>query len=620
MAVTATQLYHRNLSALKAFQPQVGDLVQEKVIPEAIVPAKGRDGSDTFLLPGKNGRGEWFGGSSMPTISAGEVFAELRREAGNVWLPGILTGQEPLEVARRIPNHCAVFVLETSPLAIKLALHIHDYTELLAAGRLVLMFVHRLEDDVRQFFQDYPGYEQPMHLLTVPQVSAGQLSDLQRQVEKAAQTVIQIQTRILEASVQAIHARTLRAPASTPRVAVLSVDPTPASVEQSARIARALTELGWPHEVCVPDAPGKCHITARIRAVERLRADWILFVGDGGRWLRPLLPLDLPIASWYPPGCAAPPVHQKEIGPRDRVFAASCPARQAMIASGVPVDRIELCEPAADDTVFRPIDSKPDGRRGPTADLVVLMDLPDDRPEASGITVTSHVALWRALQGVASRLSDQYQPSRAGDWLDEAQQLSGVALREKEVRERFLALIRARIAPVAIGRAAVRAVLDTGCHVAAWGTNWPDDADERIVLGGAIPVGAVLNGLFNNAGIVVLPGGVDRWIQVGLDALAAGASVICRAGERAFAADYPQLAALEPFLHIYRTGAELASNVRYLSSESGTRSKQTDTADQMIRGGHTVAHRLRMIAERLHRTRAILDVNKAVLSGVKNGA
>ena len=610
MTVIRNELYDQNLSALKAFQPHVGAQVEATAIPEAIVPSKGRDGSDTFLLPGADGRGGWFGRSSMPTISTVEIFAGLRRNGGNVWLPGILTGMEPLELARRIPNHCAVFVLETSPLAIKLALHIHDYSALLSGGRLVFILAERLGDDLRQFFQAYPGYEQPTHMLTVPQVTAAQLGDLQRQGEQAVPEALQVQSQVLEASVRAIHAQARQPAAGAPRVAVLSVDPTPAVIEHARRVARALTTLRWPHEVCVPDAPGKCHIAARIRAVERLRADWILFLGDGAGRIRSLLPQDLPVASWYAPGCAVAADSAVELGPLDLVFAPSRGARTVMVASGTPAGRIELCEAAADDTVFSPIHhgtDEPEPQASacatpPGSDVAILMDLPDDRAEACGITLASHVALWRALQDVASRQPDPYETSGAGEWLDEAQSLSGVALCDEKVRQRFLALIRTCIAPVAIGRATVRSVRLSGCRVAVWGMNWPACADERITIRGRIPSDAQLNDVFNTMRIVVLPEASDPSIQTGLNALAAGTQVICRARNQAFATDHPGLALLQPFLHPYRTGSELTEKVRSLLSESRMPSKETEAARRMIHAGHTVVHRLRAMYERIHAT------------------
>lgn len=610
MTVIRNEFYNQNLSALKAFQPDFGALVEAADIPDAIVPSKGRDGSDTFRLPGADGRGEWFGRSSMPTISTVEIFAGLRRDGGNVWLPGILTGMEPLEVARRIPNHCAVFVLETSPLPIKLALHIHDYSALLSGGRLVFILTERLRDDLRQFFQTYPGYEQPTHMLTVPQVSASQLGDLQRRVEQAVPEALQVQSQILETSVQAIHAQARQTAAGAPRVAVLSVDPTPAVVEHARRVARTLTTLRWPHEVCVPDAPGKCHIAARIRAVERLRADWILFLGNGAGRIRPLLPQDLPVASWYIPGCAAAEDSTVELGPWDLIFAPSPGSRKAMVTSGTPADRIELCEAAADDTVFHTIHHRTDEPEPqasacatpPGSDVAVLMDLPDDRAESCGITLVSHMALWRALQDAASHKTDVYEASRASEWLDEAQTRSGVALQDENLRQHFLTLIRTYIAPVAIGKAAVQSVRRSGCRVAVWGMNWPACADERITVCGRIPADAQLNDLFNATRIVVLPEASDPSIQTALNALAAGTRVIHRARHQAFATDHPGLASLQPFLHPYRTGSELTAKVQSLLSESQMHSNETEEARRIIHASHTIAHRLRAICERIHAT------------------
>ncbi|MCH7527204.1 MAG: glycosyltransferase [Planctomycetes bacterium] len=317
------------------------------------------------------------------------------------------------------------------------------------------------------------------------------------------------------------------------------------------------------------------------------------------------------MATWYVPGCAVASDSAVELGPWDLLFAPSRGARKEMVASGAPAGRIELCEAAADDTVFYPIHhgtDKPEPQASacatpPESDVAVLMDLPDDRAESCGIALVSHVALWRALQDAASRQADVYEASKAGEWLDEAQTRSGVALQDEQIRQRFLTLIRTCIAPVAIGQAAVQSARRSGCRVAVWGMNWPACADERITVCGRIPTDAQLNEVFNATRIVVLPEASDPSIQTGLNALAAGARVIYRASSQAFATDHPGLASLQPFFHPYRTGSELTAKVRSLLSESQMPPNETEAARRMIHAGHTIAHRLQAMYKRIYAMR-----------------
>ena len=141
MALPPTDRYHRNQAALRAFQPSVAAILDEVAIPEEVKPATGRDGSDTFLIPDETGRHVWFGGSSMPGISAAEIFAGFRGDGSNASLPGVLTGVEPLVVAGQMAAHTALFVVEQDPLQLKLAMHLRDYSDLFAGGRLVFVLI-----------------------------------------------------------------------------------------------------------------------------------------------------------------------------------------------------------------------------------------------------------------------------------------------------------------------------------------------------------------------------------------------------------------------------------------------------------------------------------------------
>ncbi|MCH8244018.1 MAG: hypothetical protein IH897_15625, partial [Planctomycetes bacterium] len=307
-----TPCYSRNLEALRAFQPEVAAAVDAAPVCEGVAQTTARDGSNTYLIPGEGGRPIWFGASSMPTISASEIFADFYSDGRSVWLPGVFTGVEPLVVVGRMPPHAALFVVERNLSHVKLAMHLHDYVELLAAGRLVfipgdgeeLVEIHRLGDvavlvdGLGMFLEHHPGYELPVHLLSGPQLSAVQVADLGCRLETAGRAAAAVQAPIVEAHVQRIRARSFAQLSSSPRVAVLSVDPGPVSLEQAGRIGRALTALGWSHELCIPNAPDKCHIAARLQTIERLSADLVLFVNGTAGPMNPLLPEDLPVACW----------------------------------------------------------------------------------------------------------------------------------------------------------------------------------------------------------------------------------------------------------------------------------------------------------------------------------
>ena len=119
--LTATPFYRDNLAALASFQPRVAEIVDAARIPPGVTPARGRDGSSTLLVPAEEGGSIWFGGSSMPSVSAVEMFAGFVSDGRNVSLPGVLTGVEPLVVINKLPLHTALFVVEEHAWHVRLA-------------------------------------------------------------------------------------------------------------------------------------------------------------------------------------------------------------------------------------------------------------------------------------------------------------------------------------------------------------------------------------------------------------------------------------------------------------------------------------------------------------------
>ncbi len=599
LAVAPTDCYKRNLAALATLNPAVADAVDSAPIPETIEPATGRDGTRTFLIPSKQGRREWLGRSSMPTISAREIFSGFSSDGRSVVLPGVLTGLEPIVVAEKTPSHAAVFVAEPSPLCLKLAMHVHDYTALLTGGRLVFLLGkgEELVSSLFTFIETHPGYELPIHLLPIPQRSPVQIAELQRWIETAGGKVTELHELRLNAQVRTLSARKFEPLSNAPRVALLCVDPRPVSLEQAARIGRALTHLKWPHQLCVPDAPDKCHATARMEAINQISAELVLFVNTVAAASKMLLPDDLAVVSWYLPGAAVQASVTAKPVENQIIFASSRAGHDELVHARVPASVIERCDVAADDIAYRPVRLLPEDRAALAMDVAILFDLPDDRPEVCNITLASHLTLWRSLQDAVKRNVGRYQDDIAEELLQQAQHDSGTVLHESQVREFFLALLRARIAPSAIARVAAETMIDKGYRVGLWGCNWPPLGRGEDSRQGLIPAPEPLNRIFNAVGLVLLPDSSPATIQTSLDALAAGTLVICRSLDRPFEREYPDLAALLPHLNFYRSARELLDTVAKLTSPGGDSSAKTEAGRAMVRAHHTVTRRLETIVK-----------------------
>lgn len=587
--MTDTDYYQPNLAALKVSQPEVAALVDGANIPEGVTSATGRDGGNTYLIADHTGRRSWFGGSSMPTISAKELFGRLQADGGNLSLPGILTGLEPIVMLQQMHPHSALFVLEPDPLQLKLAMHLHDYRTHLDAGRLVLAGgdEQSLLDTLARFFERHPGYELPGRLMTPPQCSTSRLAELQTVLERGGRIIVDRQMSMIAERAANIRRRGLAPSPGPPRVAVLSTDPRPHALEYGYRIGRALGKLNVPHTLCLPDAPARCHTVARLQAVDEINASVALFVNGESVETRAQIPDELPSVSWLFPDAV---VAQNNAESDGVCFAATMPLRDALLGSGMKPEFVKLAALAADDVRYRPMTANVAPRTD--IDIAVLMDLPDDRSAACGIHLPSHVRLFEIVGRKARARARRLGVIDVEALLTESQRESGVTLRDAGVRAHFLEIVRWRIAPCATARATVEALTRHGFSVGAWGALW--ELDETLVglSRGRLPAGDALNTLFNTVRAVVFPSSAPQAVQMALDAMAAGTPVLLGGAAESIEHQHPDLVGLIGRLHCYETSRELAVNVRRVldAVESGTYTR--DEVRSWVVEEHTTSRRL----------------------------
>ncbi len=120
----ASEIWQENLKALEAVDPALAERLGRLPIPPTVEPATGRDDHPTFRIDRGNGQTEYLGRTSMPSISAEGLLAQFSAGSGNVALAGIGSGLEAKLLAERLGRHRAVFVLETEPLHLALAMRL----------------------------------------------------------------------------------------------------------------------------------------------------------------------------------------------------------------------------------------------------------------------------------------------------------------------------------------------------------------------------------------------------------------------------------------------------------------------------------------------------------------
>lgn len=600
MAIAATPQFEANLAALRSRQPDVAAFVESAVHPEDAEIVPGRDGTPALRLRDAAGRWVWLGQSSMPGVSAEALVSGVRPDGGSVILPGVLTGLEQLLLARRLPAYAAVFVLEPDVLALRLALHLHDVSHHVTAGRIVYITATDTEGGLAAFFRDHPGYDFPQRLISVPQRSAAQLAEIQRRLESAATQVALAAAERTRALTDRLTARAKRPLPPRPHVAVLSADARPACLEHARRIGRALEALAWPSAVCVPDAPDRCHIVARLEAVERVQADFVMLLHGWPARLRPLLPDHLPIISWFLPGLDMPGGAAEPLGRHDYAAASTPPQHAACLAMGSAASHVLRLDPAADIVMFAAEQRTSAAAPASESSILVLADLPDDRPEAHGVTLPSHRALWEAMRQALLADPDGFTPGRAEEYLRRAEHVSGTELHEPPVREQFLGRLREAVAPAVLARGDVTAAAEQGTTVRLLGANW-SVTSPRVRHEGALPRAEQLAPLLHGA-TVLLPLASPWNLMRALDALAAGARVMLRLGDEPWAQAYPALAAVLKHVHLYASRAELRAALRTVTSAASAAANPCVESLRAALAGQTVQARLEAIRAALLHT------------------
>ncbi|MEK6800289.1 MAG: hypothetical protein AABZ12_15130 [Planctomycetota bacterium] len=558
----------------------------------------------------------------MPRASAEELFASVGPDGGNVLLPGIFSGVEPLVVAERLASHQAVFAWDASPELVKLALTLHEFSPPLRAGRIVLLCGGELEETLEGFFAQNPGYEFPTRLLTMPQCSIAQIGEWQRRLVACA-TRVSVKQMELAAEVRerlrdafATDARGRAWPGDrSPRIVVMGSDNSANTAAHAPRIQSALQSLGWPHKVSMVDAPNKCHLVARLGDVEAASPDLALWVDGVPGAIRAMLPDALPVAAWFFPGTDVPRSGTIACGPFD-VFVATTAKQQADLALlGVPLDRITRRPPAFDATLFHrpPVRQSPQPDPSPTVGaaswgqaragappigVIVAADLPDDSPEAANVNLPSHLALWKAMREAVAAAADDGTEAAPERCFDAAERSSGTSLRDAAIRKVFLRFLGERIAPAVVARETVSTLKRTGCRVGVYGSHWNLDDVECDLLSRELPQDAQRAELFRTVEWVVLPMASPTALELALEALACGAKVALRAGRVPISEEHPALAAVAPAIHVYGRLAELRRLVlgnRGGGARDGGAGRTTEVIHGALVSEHSVTARIRSI-------------------------
>ncbi len=604
-AINSTDCLAKNLAALREFQPDVAKLVEIADISPHVERAIGRDGSETFRVPDESGNMRWMGATSMPSISAAEVFGNVRRDQGNVLLPGVLSGREPLLVAERLAPYAAVFVIEPSATLLHFALTLCDYRDVIRSGRMVFLCGDALTETMTRFFEAHPGYEYPGHLFHAPHATPADGAALRESVERAGEAVLHHHASLIERLQDQIAAQYKDRSSkptdwNSPRVSLLSVEANDASVKSVSRIANALRSQGWDYNICLPDTPQRCHAVARLQPIAEASPDIVFFVNSTPKHSRALLPRSLPVVSWYLPGFVPIGLSGEHACPNDLYVTSTPLHEQAICRARLTCLRVA---PATDASVFTL--PAADSQTPEETTIAVLMDLPQDSAATMNLTLPSQVALWEAMREETQAAVELVTTVSDSSILRKAEKRSGTALSDASLRETFEELIATVLRPAARARACVESLREAERRVTVFGSGWDRENLPESAIGGPIPDSADLCKIFQHAQTVVFPVASDTAIQSALDALATGAHVMIGASDEAISSAYPSLCDVFKFIATYDTTNELASLLPNADAP-----RQVDAAS-FVASKHSFSSRLRQVVSHVQ---AVVESTRASVS------
>ena len=590
-----------NLARMRECRLDIADAVASARLPE-FACATGRDGSETIRHKDARDRWCWFGGSSLPSISADAIVGYPSPDEGSLLIPGILTGLEAKLALARRSHHTVVFVWEPQPASLFFAFCLHDYTGDMASDRLQWLAGDRPGDEVQQFLAGNDGFDLPRHILRVPGLPAQRMEDLQRQLERAVQVhaihvagrIEQLRSLWCQAFGTGETPGPTRMESGSHRIMVWAGSPADTVIGRSEGIRRALQSGDWDYAMSVPDRPGEAHVLARLRLIESMTPTFLLYLGAMPEAFRRLLPQRLPVVHWCAAGDRDDPPPDS-LRPCDFWLTAS----ESEYPQHADRFRVQCLDAGVATDLFHPPGEITPGDVVVRRDSAVpiLLELPSDDPSAYEVGLTSHVNLWHALCGLLREDIDSYSYETAGRFLSEAERASGVNLSEDSIRTNFVQWIRKVMAPAAMGRACMDALREKGLAVVTYGSHWGTDGDNRPALQTAEQTASCLRG----SRVAVFGACEGLSVERLLQAAACGSVPICYGSAETLSRCHPRLDSVIACSRFYHQPAGLVAQVQEILSLGESEFGRISASAARAAADHSVSVRLGQIAELVDR-------------------
>ena len=453
-----------NIAALVDTHPALARVLDETCLPDTFRRAKSRDGAETFLWTTPDGRENWLGRTSMPTVSAPALVESFDPGMGNVLLYTFGQGEEVALLLGRLCPHQAIFVVEPSATMVHAALELRDFGGAIRSQRLCVFTGDDGWSALQKFLVDRPGFLVPQRILVRPWFDPALIHELRQRLTDVADQVAEGR--------RGATGRTGGPSTDDSSVAIVSNLASPEVHRWAADLADAAQRLGWAPRRFVLDDPTMVEPAFTEKAILAANCKAILVIGVSPESLPYRLPPvamavltmpDDPMPEWtstLPKACTvatSTPIASPAIEAKTEYFPAAVPDRC-----------VEMKELEGGDAV------------------AVVADFIDTSSQSVGLSLASHLHLWSVADELLASQGGRFQEVEANDAAEEllkqAEKKLGFELRAPEVRDGLTQRIERILLPAHFREGLVQAIARTGRKVILLGHGWRTDGLPQNVL------------------------------------------------------------------------------------------------------------------------------------------
>ncbi len=588
------RIWKRNLDALRRVDPELAGRMETLRPGPNCELVEGREGSPTYRLQTADGP-RWLGFTSMPTVSGAAILSNFDPGSGNVVLAGIGQGIEARLLTQRLPAHRVVFVLERNPEGLVLALRLHDVSAPIAEGRLALVVGEDEAAALVDYLADREGVLAPERMVAWPWLDPPSTDRYRLLIQRAGSEIAQRRAAHIASLTEQLRAG-YESPSSLPDIPRIFVISPGVDAEASAfagEVLDGLKLLNWPVTSWSGNRPDTQHPLSLVRGLHAFRPDLVIAVDATRTSLSRFAPESLPIAAWLGPQIRVSAGLLEGLGSRDHLFCMTDRVMQDLLEVGADPQRLTWLPPA--------IASPPNGADGESGDrpedVVAIADAMPLAPEANGLHLDSHQAVWKTAERLITDQAARYVPSDAGRILSQAESATGASFAEPALRREFIEHINSVLGRTIVWRETLLAILDAGLRLSLWGAGWAEHPKLSSAYRGRIRPEEHVD--VYASGKVYLHAALDGNVATELLRAAASGAVVVARGHPDDSAGHglPSILALGSEALSFRRRSELIGHVKGLLGDEESRRKIADRARERIVSDHMMDRRIRQILE-----------------------